>query len=97
MEQDRITKIESELLELKARARNIGYKNEIPRLPKNIRVKTAGLQESLLSGFTKRLSNWERGLLLMENPGGLTLKADNARNLAEATTNLVHHFNGNTQ
>lgn len=95
MEQEQIMKLESELLELKARARNVGYKNSIPRLPKKLKNKESGLQLSVMSGFNKRLSNWKSGLIIMENPGGLNY--DNSEKkptkLSESIANLAEHFN----
>jgi hypothetical protein len=93
MEQEQIVKLESELSDLKVRARNIGYKNEIPRLPKKLRSKDASFQQSVMSGFYKRLSNWKNGLVTMENPGGMGAveKKDTAIKTSIAT--LAEHFN----
>jgi len=93
MEQEQIIKLETELSELKIRAKNIGYKNEIPRLPKKLRSKDASFQQSVMSGFYKRLSNWKNGLMIMENPGGMGAveKKDTAIKTSIAT--LAEHFN----
>lgn len=95
MEQEQIMKIESELLELKVRARNAGYKNIIPRLPKKLKNKETTLQMSVMSGFRKRLTNWKNGLITMENPGGLN--SDNSEKksskLSESIVTLAEHFN----
>jgi len=97
MRDEKITELEMELIELKSRARNMGYKNQIPRLPKNIRNKPEGLQVSLLSGFTKRLSNWKHGLVIIENPGGIPYESTKPT-VSQATAEaLAEHFNGKAQ
>jgi hypothetical protein len=93
MEQEQITKIEYELSELKSRARNIGYKNEIPRLPKKLRSKEPGLQMSVMTGFNKRLSNWKHGLVVMENPGGLGSAEKRETEIKASVATLAEHFN----
>ena len=71
MDKELILKIELELSELKIRARDIGYKNEIPRLPLKLKNKDEKSQKAVMSGFYKRLLNWKNGLVIMENPGGV--------------------------
>lgn len=89
MKPDKITQIEFELIELKSRARNVGYKNIIPRLP-------VRFQESVMIGFYKRLSNWKKGLTIVENPSGFIPAEVTAKKEAEfitSTTALAEHFN----
>jgi len=93
MEQEQISKIESELSDLKVRARNIGYKNEIPSLPKKLRTKDAKFQQSVMSGFYKRLSNWKSGLTTMENPGGVNSVEKKETAIKAAIDTLAEHFN----
>ena len=89
MKQDKIIEIELELLELKSRAKNVGYKNIIPKLPVNP-------QESVMIGFYKRLSNWKKGLSIVENPSGFIPAEVTAKKEAEfitSTSALAEHFN----
>ncbi len=97
MKQEKIIEIESELLELKSRARNAGYKNSMPILSKKLKFYDEGLQESIMCGFYKRLTNWKSGLIIMENPGGLVYadkEIKKAEELKISTNALIEHFNG---
>lgn len=58
----------TELLELKNRAREINYKNAFPKLPKD--QHSQNTFNNLMVGFEKRLDNWKKGLIQIENPGG---------------------------
>lgn len=64
-----INEINSELTELKLRAKKVGYKNAIPRIPKFKKTHPHN-HNSTLMGFNKRINNWKKGLLILENPGG---------------------------
>ena len=89
MKLEKILKIESELVELKSRARTSGYKNGIPKLPENY-------QDSSMIGFYKRLSNWKKGLIVAENPNGLLRAEDEVIKNEEfitSTASLAEHFN----
>lgn len=95
MKQEKILEIESELSDLKSRARAVGYKNEIPTLSKKLKSQTEDLQSSTMTGFYKRLSNWTQKLMIMENPGSLVyaqtkVKQENELNVA--TASLIEHF-----
>jgi hypothetical protein len=95
--QDKITEVESELSELKSRARNAGYKNVMPKLSEKLKFYDEGLQEGIMCGFYKRLSNWKQGLIIMENPGGLVyanVLAKKEEELKISTNALMEHFNG---
>lgn len=88
MKSEKILKIESELSELKSRARTSGYKNGIPKLPENY-------QDNSMIGFYKRLSNWKNGLILAENPNGLAshkVKSENIGEFVVSTAALIEHF-----
>lgn len=61
--------LKTDMSELKMRARNIGYKNVFPRLPKEQHTQKAF--DNLMMGFHKRLDNWKNGLMQLENPGGM--------------------------
>lgn len=60
--------LRNEIVELKSRARTVGYKNAFPKLPKD--QHTQASFDNLLIGFEKRLHNWKNGLIQLENPGG---------------------------
>jgi hypothetical protein len=60
--------LKNEIVELKSRARTIGYKNGFPKLPKD--QHTQASFDNLMIGFEKRLNNWKNGLIQLENPGG---------------------------
>lgn len=60
--------LSDELILLQERARKINYKNQIPRLPKPQYSQKSF--DNLMIGFQKRLTNWEKGLIQLENPGG---------------------------
>jgi len=60
--------LKNEIIELKSRARVIGYKNGFPKLPKDQHSQAAF--DNLMIGFEKRLHNWKNGLIQLENPGG---------------------------
>lgn len=69
---DSKTIIEAQILlsELKSRAMRAGYKCVIPKIP-TFKKEKPEVHTSQMAGFNKRLYNWERGLLIFENPGGL--------------------------
>lgn len=92
MDQEQILKLGHELSELKLRARNVGYKNNIPKLP-SLKNREIGHQNSVMSGFYKRLSNWTNGLNVMENPGGLITEHRINLDLEATTVKLSEHFN----
>lgn len=60
--------LKKEINDLKNRAREIGYKNAFPKLPKEQYTQHAF--NNLMMGFEKRLQNWKNGLIQLENPGG---------------------------
>lgn len=57
-----------ELTDLKSRALSVNYKNGFPRLPKE--QNSQSTFDNLMIGFEKRLDNWRKGLIQLENPGG---------------------------
>lgn len=57
-----------ELTELKSRALSVNYKNGFPKLPKE--QNSQAIFDNLMIGFEKRLDNWKKGLIQIENPGG---------------------------
>lgn len=61
--------LKNEISDLKSRAREVGYKNGFPKLPKE--QQTQKSFDNLMVGFHKRLQNWKNGLLQLENPGGM--------------------------
>ncbi len=96
MKQEKIAEIELELLELKSRARHAGYKNIIPKLSKKLQSQSNEIQESVMMGFRKRLSNWKQGLTIVENPSGMTSAEKESKKEEEfvvSTTALAEHFN----
>lgn len=60
--------LKMQINDLKNRARQIGYKNAFPKLPKEQYSQKAF--DNLMMGFEKRLTNWKSGLEQLENPGG---------------------------
>ncbi len=66
-----LQELQSKLNELRSRALTIGYKNNIPSLPRATKLSHHGLPPShLMQGFELRLGNWIAGLEQMEFPGG---------------------------
>lgn len=65
-----IIETQTRLSELKNRAARVGYKCLMPTLP-TFRKEIPEVHISQMSGFNKRLHNWERGLLSLENPSGM--------------------------
>lgn len=98
MTQEKLSNLNSEISEFKHRALKAGYKQEIPHLHEEFKSKPEWQQEGLLQGFNKRFSNWKRGLIIQENPGGLPSgkKPVEAQEIKEAVviSTLVEHFNG---
>lgn len=70
MEKSNYQEIEKMLSDFKNRAQIVGYKNQLPRMPKNKSSDFINV-EHLMVGFYKRLVNWENGLIQLENPGGI--------------------------
>jgi hypothetical protein len=61
-----IYEVQQELIALKTKARNIGYKNQIPRLPISNQKNHTSF-ESRMIGFNKRFRNWKHDLDKFEN------------------------------
>ena len=98
MTQEKLNDLNSEISDFKHRALKAGYKQEIPHLHEEFKSKPEWQQEGLLQGFNKRFSNWKRGLIIMENPGGLPSLKKPAEVFSSPevlnTAVLAEHFNG---
>lgn len=66
IENKTLNEIQNELVSLQERAKKIGYKNIIPKIPQGKKLGSEP-PEHLLAGFNLRLSNWINGLIQLEN------------------------------
>ena len=88
MDSKTVIEAQLRLSELKTRAIRAGYKCVIPKIPRFKKEKPE-VHESQMMGFRKRLHNWEQGLLIFENPGGIPQPNKEATTVISDGVNLI--------
>lgn len=61
-----LNELRNELTFLQSRARTVGYKNALPKMPSGKRI-SGEPPVHLMTGFYMRLGNWINGLVQLEN------------------------------